>query len=714
MALDLSKFIGRFVGEARDRIADLASGLAALERNPDDADALAGVFRSAHTIKGSARMLKLAGVGESAHRLEDVLAALRERRIRLDPALASLLLQAIDALSAQIDRTESSGTDAPPDPALCTALARAAAGGNDAAQPGGESPPAAPLEAAPVAAPRYRAPDSVRVRLTQLDGLVRLAGDALGGRIRLSERLREAQALEQAIRGLGASPRIEALAREMRGFAQRLREDLQAQEQLAADLGERALTMRMLPLDTVFEPSVRMVRELARTLGKTVRCTVQGGEIELDRQIVERLGEVLVHLLRNALDHGIEDPAERRAAGKPEAGCIRLAARHAGGSVVLEIEDDGRGLDRRRILDRAIRKGLIDKAQAAILTDERVAELIFEPGLSTSPIVTDLSGRGVGMDAVKRTVVDDLHGVISFFGRPGAGCGLALKLPLSLASMRVLLVESRGHCLGLAARHVARLVRVGARNRIDLAGRPALVLDNEFVALVSLGELLDLPPPSGQERRRPPRHGRPLAVVLDVRQAKLAVTVDRLEDACDMVVKTLPAHLRTCSLIAGILVTGDQRLASLLQPQALIDAARRLRGEELVRNLPAASHPDEPHHILVVDDSLNTREIVKEMLEACGYRASTAEDGLAGWQKALGGHYDAVLTDVEMPGLDGFSLAARLRAHEKYRTTPIVVLTSRAREEDKRRGIEVGADAYIVKGDFAQSGLLDTLHSLLG
>ncbi|WP_295456692.1 response regulator [uncultured Thiodictyon sp.] len=742
MALDLSKFIERFIGEARDHLTRLETGLTALEAAPDDPESVNALFRSAHTIKGSARMLKLSGVCETAHRMEDLLGALRAGAYRPEPTGIALLLRGVDALAAQLERVEEDGGDPPADPVLCAALTRMAAGGPATEAGVGEvlmpeptpqpalvesaapAPPSARMDPPPLPArsgAASRAAGSVRVPLARLDELIRLIGEANRVQAKARRRLREAQALdraqahERATTVASGADQQQALHQLVLG----LRDDLQAQEQLAAALNERALRLRMLALATVFDPAARMVREFARAGGKEVRCVVQGGEIELDRQVIEGLGAVLLHVLRNAVDHGLEDPAGRRAAGKPGLGQISIAARQIGGGVEVEVSDDGRGLNRERIIARAVRQGLVESARAVTLTDDQVWDLIYAPGLSTSEIITDLSGRGVGMDVVKRTIAEDLHGAVSLTSRPGAGTTFTFRLPLSLAVMRVLLCESAGQCFGLAAQQVVELIRVGPGETVTLAGRPAVVLRNEFVPLIPLAELLGLPT-SGRGAA-----GAALAVVIGVRQAKLGLLVDRLVDTQAMVIKPLPEHLRAVragagagsggGLVAGLVVTDDDALVSVLQAPALLDAARRARGEGRVA--AAARDPAqraEPWHVLVVDDSLNTRAIVKEVLEAYGYRVTTAEDGLQGWQKALGRRFDAVLTDVEMPGLDGFALTARLRANAQYEATPIVIITSRETEVDKRRGVQVGADAYIVKGDFDQSGLLDTLRNLLG
>ncbi len=757
MALDLRRFIERFIGEARDHLSALEHGLADLGEHPDDPEAVNTLFRSAHTIKGSARMLKLSGISETAHRMEDLLSAVRAGRCRPGTADIALLLNAVDALASQLDRVAAGGADAPPDPELCAALARAA-GTGPAGDPAELGTPAAPTAAsdppesdAPTSEPRCpgvpavpgapetpavppptpppeptpdrsqappggpgRTPETVRLPLARLDELIGLIGELGRAQARQRGHLAQARALAQAA-PTGAG---DGLTESLRALVRALRDDLSVAERLGAELGERALGLRLLPLSTVFEPAARMVRELARAAGKEVRCEVTGAEIELDRAVIAGLGEALVHVLRNAVDHGLETPADRRALGKPECGRVRITARHASGGVEVEVADDGRGLSRERILARALERGLVDPARAAALSDERVWELIYAPGLSTSETVTDLSGRGVGMDVIRRTITADLQGTLTLASRPGAGTRFVFQLPRSLAVMRVLVCESAGLHLGLPAQHVVELLRLGAAEPLQLDGRPAVVLRNELIPLVPLARLLgplpgpvaDGAPVSGAS------DGTLLAVVIGLRSARVGLLVERVTEERAMLIRPLPAPLRgACdALAAGLVVMDDERLVTVLSAAALLDAARALRGAEAAANAAGRPRPVRPWRVLVVDDSPNTRDIVKEVLDAYGYAVSTAEDGLAAWRKAQGGRFDAVLTDVEMPGLDGFALTARLRTDPHYQTTPIVIISSRASEEDRRRGAEAGADAYIVKGDFDQSGLLATLANLLG
>lgn len=786
MAIDLKKFINRFVEEARDHLQRLGDGLAALDAGQVDAQGINAIFRSAHTIKGSSRMLKLVPVTDTAHKLEDVMGALRDGSVTYTPVLGQLLYRALDALSALVDRlaeTQDAAQLPAADAALCAALAQAASGApstlaavpaaepvaaaepSNAAtsavaaasavatrsaaatelQPSATAPvalapapsheavaptphelaPEAPPAQAPAAnasaasepgaaatpataTPKLKAAETVRVRLSKLDELIKLMGEVVSSHARLRQRLLDLRGIERALADQGHA---DALA-PLHPFAQTLKDDVQVQEVLMAELHDKALLMRMLPLAIVFEPAARLVRELARSVGKHIECSVAGAEIELDRQMIDKLADPIIHLIRNAIDHGIEAPAQRALQGKPAAGRLSLSARQDGGWVVIDLSDDGGGIALAAVREKAIKKGLVTAEKAASLSDQEVIDFIFLPGFSTNAIITDLSGRGVGMDVVKQTVLDDLQGVINVQTRPRLGTTFSLRLPLSLAMMRVLLVSVDGLPFGFTAQYVAELLRLPDDALLTVAERQAVIVRNEFVPVVPLAELLRVPPHLARAPARPSGLGM-LLLVLRVRNEKIALQVDELVDERDMVIKPLPLHLRKLPMVSGMVTTGKNELVSVLHAPALLELARRARAQAVLGE--SQSHLTERHYaVLVVDDSLNTREIEKDVLEAHGYRVTLAEDGADGLRKALAGDFDAVLTDVEMPNMDGFTLTSRLRQDDKYRSRPIIIITSREKEEDKRRGVQVGADAYIVKGDFDQSNLVDTLRALLG
>lgn len=704
MALDRTRYTARFVDEARDHLRRLEDALHRVRRgeHASDSETVNAIFRSAHTIKGSSRMLKLMPISNTAHHLEDVLMAWREGALSYSDELGGLLQRAVDVLAAQVEALAAGGQPEPPDAALCAALKRVLErqDAEQTAPPSAAAQPPAANAAPPVpgaASTALRSSESVRIPLDRLDELVKLMGELVSSHARLAQRVVDCRALGSADNAGedGQSSRLAA-------FCRQLKDDVLAQQMLMEELHGKALLMRMLPLSMVFDAAPRMVRELARSIGKEADCVVEGSAIELDRQLIDRLGDPIVHLLRNALWHGIETPAQRAQAGKPERGQVSLRARQEASGVVIEVADDGQGLAYAAIRDKAVKKGLLTAEQAASLDPTQLGELILLPGFSTSPIITDVSGRGVGMDVVKRCVVDELHGAMHIDSTPGGGTTVRLRLPRSLAVMRVLLVAAGGQTVGFVATHVDQLLQVPADRLFDVGGRQALILDDQLVPLAELAQLLAL--------RASPAGAQVLLLVVKSGKERLALRIDQLIDECNRVIKPLPAHLAHLPLVAGMVASVGNALCGVLQVPALLDRARRSGQGSGDASQPAR----ERIRVLVVDDSLNTRDIEKDVLEAHGYAATLAEDGLDGLAKARNGQFDAVLTDVEMPNMDGFALTSALRAEERYRDVPIIILTSRQRDEDRRRGIEAGADAYIVKGDFDQGKLIETLRSLLG
>lgn len=715
MALDVKKFIGRFVEEAKEHLGRLASGLAEIEQGAVSAEKINSLFRSVHTLKGSSRMLKLEPITQVSHSLEDLLSALREGRVATNPTVIALLYQGVDALSDQVQQLIECGQVealSSVNTQLCqqlTATAEGQALNAVAAEPMAfkSSELAAEDASGASAQPTLTASDTVRVKLDKLDELIKLMGELVSSHAGMRELAMTSQQLEQQLQQQLHSH----LPVAMQQFSRKMRDIVLAQENLMQELHDKTLQMRMLPLAIVLEPAARLVRDMARSLGKQVECRISGSEIELDRQMIDQLADPIIHLLRNALDHGIETPDIRQQKCKPVQGLLQISARQDGGWVVLEVRDDGQGLSLVTIRDKALKKGLVSSEQLAEMSDQQVSDLIFEPGFSTSNIITEFSGRGVGMDVVKRSIVDDLQGVISLHSSLDQGTCFTLRLPLSLAMMRVLLIRAGEQVLGFTAQYVTELISVAVSGLINVADRNAVIIRNEFVPVIELVDLLQLPPASAAKKSLSRTRSELLLLVIRVHNEKLALIIDELLDERDLVIKQLPEHLRFNALISGMVTIGHNELVSLIHVPYVLDIARKAR--QPVNRRAQADQEKPKKRILVVDDSLNTREIERDVLEAWGYHVTLAEHGQEGLDKALAEQFDAVLTDVEMPIMDGFTLTARLREHERYQTCPIIIITSREKESDRRRGIEVGADAYIVKGSFDQNSLVDTLKVLL-
>ena len=784
MAFDLAKFLARFIEEAREHCRRLNDGLLQLESTPADAELLNSLFRSAHTIKGSARMMKLGGINELAHRLEDVLDALRGGNLNINPALSDLLFKGVDSVGGMLDEIEAGNKQVEAPEELCQALSRAAAGegvedsapvvespSREESKPAIESsppPPAAPKpaiesfpppqaapkppipappratsrpgdaggegkaaelngsygkndkESAEAAAPTVKArmPDYLRVNSLKLDELVGLMGEIVSEHGRLKDHLLRLRELER----LAPPPKGEEQGGD-RGWRRELRHELAGideafhlEEQLISALQNSALRLRMQPLSTIFDPLRRTVRDLARERGREVNFVVEGGETELDRKIIERIGDSLTHMIRNALDHGLEDPAQRKAAGKSPRGEVRLLAEYDSAGVSITLEDDGRGISVEKVREKALAKKLLEPEALAAMGEAELINLIFLPGFSTSPIITDLSGRGVGMDVVRKNIVDELRGSVAVESREGQGSRIILRLPLNLAVFSLFIVKVGGQILSLPATSLVEIISVPSEQIIKIVSSSAIRLRNQLIPVARLAELVGVEtqstPEDGEVGESPQREDEITLIIIRDGQEKLGLIVDEVVGREEMVVKPLPAHLRGLRLMAGLTLGARDRVITVLHAPELIRRVRSGSGRAAPKVEPGTELSR--RKILVVDDSLNTRELEKSILEAHGYEVITAEDGQDALEKSGDLQYDLVVTDVEMPRLDGFSLTERLRGDERYRNTPIVIVTSREKDEDKRRGIAVGADAYIVKGSFDQTTLLDTVRSLLG
>ncbi len=749
MAFDIKKFIARFVEEARDHVTKLNDGLIALENSPGDLETIHAIFRSAHTIKGSSRMLKLTAITELAHTLEDVFGAMRDGKIAHSKELADLLFRGIDAISDMIEKTAAGQEITAGCDDLCRELAQTAGGACvDALEtpappsaPGKKETPDGPAGPGRTAAgtkppreqttertdARRRTSDTVRISSAKLDDLVTLMGEIVSNQYRIKQRMQDVKATERSVKACvehirkakaqddGAVPATlldlaETLQAQVRQLSADMKDDHAIQELLIGELQEKALIMRMVPLSIVFDSLQRMVRDIARSLGKEVDLAIEGGEIELDKIMVEKIGEPLVHMIRNAIDHGIESPEDRHKAGKLARASVKISAFYDAGNVVIELGDDGRGIPLDGLKQKALKKKLFTEEELDAMEEAELVNLIFQPGLSTSAIITDLSGRGVGMDVVRKNIVEDLKGAITVKTTAGTCTVFTLRLPLTLAIMPMLLVTAAGDDFAIATSYVREIIRIPRSEFMNVVDKTAIRLRNEFVPVADLALLLKLPAHNGGIS--PAADREPLIIIVRSGAEHLGLVVDGLVDEHDMAVKLLPVHMRHIRVVSGVTLSGRNDVVPILHIPALFDAAREMRQTRV------QAEQDEGEqaavNILVVDDSINTREIEKSILESYGYRVTLAEDGRDGLEKAKGFPFDAVITDVEMPQLDGFTLTGLLRKEESYRHKPIIIVTSREKEEDKRRGIQVGADAYIVKGSFDQSILLDTVHNLIG
>lgn len=496
-------------------------------------------------------------------------------------------------------------------------------------------------------------------------------------------------------------------------------------ETAADELRRNMLGIRMLPLDTLFSRFTRLVRDLANERGKQARLVVVGGTVEIDKRILEEISDPLRHLLQNAIDHGIETPKVREAAGKAGEGTVTISASQRGSHVHIKIQDDGAGLDASVLLASALNKNVISAEEARNYNESDIYDLVFRPGFSTRQNVDEISGRGVGMDVVQQNI-KRLSGRVSLATEKGKGTTFTLEIPLTLATIDVLLVRTAGQLFALPSVMVEATLRPARDEVIMVENKPTLRLRNQLVPLVQLDHMLNLP--SVETHKDSSEQERFQAVLLSASiggtagqdrgaERYICFEVDDLVDEREVVVKALSKFLENVPNVAGATLLGADGLALILDTFGLVQTARQ--GGIAPVFSPASVATTEiifsprARRILVVDDSLATRELERSILETAGYEVQTARDGADALQICRQNQFDLVLTDVEMPNMDGFRLTAALNSDERLRDIPVIVVSSRDSEEDKRRGLQAGAKAYIVKGQFEQNKLLETIARLV-
>ncbi|MBD1911462.1 MULTISPECIES: response regulator [unclassified Leptolyngbya] len=586
-------------------------------------------------------------------------------------------------------------------------------------------------------APGYRI-GTIRVATENLDSLLTQAGELTVTKIRIAHRLAELEAVttlwdewnrdlfnnrfvfDELRKGNGAlnrlagfhnrtEERLDQLGNKLQALRSSLSEDTARLELISDELEEDIRTLRLLPLSTLFNVFPRMVRDLARQEGKQVNFVVEGGDTRADKRILEEMKDPLMHILRNAIDHGLEPPEERQRCGKSPTATLRLRGYQTPTMIVLEVSDDGRGLDVEKIKRTALKRGFCHPDELDAMSPSQIQELIFAPGFSTAPLVTEVSGRGVGLDVV-RTNVEKLKGAIALNSTPRKGCTIRIQLGLTLATAHVLIVmvNDRPYAIPVEAVQTATLVE--PQEIFMLEGRPTIVRDDQPLSIAPLAQLLELPEPNNLTRNRN-RSQRQPCIILSIGGDRLGVCVDALIDEQDVVTKPQSKLLKRVRNISGATILGTGEVCMVLNPVDLMKSVRR----QAVAIAPTETHlePTQKQRVLLVEDSIATRTQEKRILESAGYEVITAVDGLDGFNKLQSRPFDAVVSDVQMPNLDGLSLAARIRQHREYNEIPIILVTSLASDEDKRRGAEAGANAYITKGSFNQNVLLETLHRLI-
>ncbi|CAB3912772.1 hybrid sensor histidine kinase/response regulator [Achromobacter denitrificans] len=736
--------------ETRTQVQVLNNGLLALEHDPTSAPQLEACMRAAHSLKGAARIVDLHPAVRIAHAMEDCLVEAKEGRLRLQAADIDALLLGADLLQ----RVATPGTELGGEiDALVARLSGAAH-----AQPPAPAAPRAPrpsdflppIPALDEPAPAAASPSAPARRSTDLglgDGerVLRVTADTLNKLLGLSSetlveshwiapygasllRLRRMQAgAVQALDGVRAAlagQALDARAQAALDDAQRIVEQCQQElsqrasevdefgwrmGHLAQRLYDTALACRMRPFGDGVGGLARMVRDLGRSLGKQVRLEIEGESTQVDRDILEKLDAPLTHLLRNAVDHGIEMPASRVAAGKPPEGLIRLSARHAAGMLLIELSDDGAGISPERLRGEVVRRKLASPETAARLTEAELLEFLFLSGFSTRGEVTEISGRGVGLDVVQ-TMARQLRGAVRIHQQAGQGTRFMLEMPLSLSVVRSLLVEVQDEIYAFPLAYVNHALQVRAEDIEQLEGHQHFRFMDRQVGLVSARQILSAAEPA-------PFSETVCVVLVGDHDRLYGIAVDRYVGERTLVVQPLDPRLgKVQDVMAGSLMDDGTPLLILDVEDMLRSVQKLVEGGRLARvDGPGASaQARRRKRVLVVDDSLTVRELERKLLLNRGFDVAVAVDGMDGWNMLRSEPFDLVVTDVDMPRMDGIELVSCIKADPGLRSLPVMVVSYKDREEDRRRGLDAGADYYLAKGSFHDDALLDAVEDLIG
>ncbi|NPA12212.1 MAG: hybrid sensor histidine kinase/response regulator [Epsilonproteobacteria bacterium] len=533
---------------------------------------------------------------------------------------------------------------------------------------------------------------TIRVDVKRLDQLMNLIGELVLAKNRLIKIYND---VEERYEG--------------EKFLEELNQVVSSISIVTTDLQIAVMKTRMLPIGKVFNKFPRLVRDLARELGKKVKLIIEGEETELDKSIIEEIGDPLVHMIRNAVDHGIEPPEERKAKGKPEEGTIWLRAYNEGNMIVIEIKDDGRGMDPNVLKQKAIEKGIITPTEAENMSDKEAFMLIFKPGFSTAAKVTNVSGRGVGMDVVK-TNIEKLNGIIEVDSVLGKGSTFKLKIPLTLAIIQALLVASQEDLFAVPLSNVIETVRIVEEDIYTIEGKSVLKLRDEVLPLVNMADIFEI-----EKILEPEKYL--YVVILGLGATKVGLIVDRFIGQEEIVIKSLGEFLKGLPGIAGATIRGDGRVTLIVDVASLMKLAKETHNKKIVTESlkEARKKKDKPEDyvVMIVDDSGMDRKIMRQAIEPLGVQIIEAKDGLEALNLLKTKDVDAMLIDIEMPRMDGYTLAQEIRKYNKYRKLPLIAVTSRATKSDRVRGVEVGMNEYITK-PYTQEYLQNVVRRNLG
>jgi chemotaxis protein histidine kinase CheA len=760
MALDRNAFISNYLAELDEQLASIDADILTLKQDPGREESLASLLRSLHTIKGSSRMLKFGVMESVAHGLENVFKGVKEGRYEISRDLVRLVFLSTDGMRRNAQSIQASSTEEfDPAPFLAVfeqvyaaepysleslgatvmapVAARESVPESFAPVPGQDGVPtvavptgatgaaratgatgatdAAAADSGPSKLPERRAVqersrENIRIDLARIDAIVKILNNLIIKQFQFRKEKDLVARLEEAVTTVSSSQISQKdanadLGRLVKELRKKLDEDLELMERNTFELQEEILSLRMLPLELIMGNLGKMVEETAMILGKEINLKMTGTDLLLDKFILEGLHDPIVHIVRNAIDHGIESPAERLAQGKDPVGHLQLSCAAESGHIVIRIKEDGKGLDYAKVRLRA--KELFPAQAGDIDTMEESAlnSYLFMSGFSTKDAISDLSGRGVGLDIVRHNI-EKIKGKITLTSIRGEGTEFVLALPLSLATVDGFFVGSAAEKFLIPANFVKEVIIVKAGDVMDLLNRRAFVLRNIVVPMYPLSVLL------GKDDDDPFDRQKFYIVVVEAFGEIMGIMVDSIIQYTTLIYKPVPANLAGIKAIQGIVFDENFDIINILYVPELMNKCKRIRSIDTRRRYSAARR--ETKRILVVDDSHTTREIEKSILELEHYQVATAVDGIDGLEKLREQQYHLILTDVHMPRMDGLTFVGNLRNIAAYHDIPVVVVSSDEDPQLRRTFMSIGATSFIVKSEFERENLVETVKSLIG
>jgi len=769
----MKRLLSTFKVEADEHIKNITAGLIDLEKDLEPqvkAGIIETVFREAHSLKGAARAVNRSDMETICQSLESVFSGLKRREIDLTPSLFDTLHRSVDMLNAfTLSPPEEVVADPGQISRITEKLAKAAMGEDREKQAARDfkpdlrdssslsEPEVFPFETPPLAGKtvemtgqRKQVPsDTVRISMEKLDSLLRQSEELLSLKLIADRHLEDVQELTH-IFGLwnkqwskiypvicefrrlqekrdkqGRKRRQDDIQNvKLLEFGELTHDNMKALESRLAELRrtsdhDRYVTglmvdnllgdvkqLLMLPFSTLFEAFPKLLRDLSRDQGKNVELSISGAEIEIDRRILEEMRIVFIHLLRNTIDHGIEKPEVRKIIGKPLRGMIKIVvSRVEGNRVEILLSDDGDGIDLGGLKEASLKRGIISPGEARKLTEQDVLSLVFQSGVSTSPIITDISGRGLGLTIV-REKIERLGGRVLIETHRHKGTTIRMAIPLTVATFRGVLVTAAERLFIIPTTDVERTVRIKREEIRTVENRDTLSLEGIAIPLLKLSDVLELSERNDES---------PLitVLILESQGKRIGFRVDEILTEQEILIKGMSRPLSRVRNIAAATILGSGKVVPVLNVSDLVKSAATSAVRPVKPAAPQAGGEAAKKTILVVEDSITSRMLLKNILETSGYTVVTAVDGIDAMTRLKTEKFDAVVSDVDMPRMNGFNLTEKIRGDKKIAELPVVLVTALGSREDRERGIDVGANAYIVKSSFDQSNLLETLRRLI-